>query len=164
MATAKQIAWRKKFAALSRAGKLNRKRNPAGARSEVRSPTSTRTGTKTSTEADTQGNITVTGGAGRGATTTVTVRGQPKGKSTRKRSPTCAPKKNPTTEKARIERVRMSNPSRFTEYKVQVRNTARAVWQTVVTTRSEKESRATAKMLHAAYPNRAYRVIDNTSD
>lgn len=61
------------------------KRNPSGNRSDVRSPTSTRTevrsptrtstdvrsptSTRTSTRALTSGNITVTGGAGAGATT-----------------------------------------------------------------------------------------------
>lgn len=56
-------------------------RSPTRTRTEVRSPTSTstdvRSPTSTSTETDayTAGNVTVTGGAGEGATTTVTIRG-----------------------------------------------------------------------------------------
>lgn len=61
--------------------------------------------------------------------------------------------------------VRKSNPiGQRVTYKVQARNAARSIWQTVVTTHSEKEARATAKMLHGAYPSRAYRVIDNSDD
>jgi hypothetical protein len=52
-------------------------RSPTSTRTEVRSPTSTEvrspTRTSTSTEAYTAGNVTVTGGAGAGATTSVTI-------------------------------------------------------------------------------------------
>lgn len=152
MATAKQIAWRKKFAAMSRAGVFA---NP-GARSEVRSPTSTRTGTKTSTEADTQGNITVTGGAGRGATTSVTVRGMSKGKSTRKRA---APRKNPGSRNSTAANVALAtNP--INVFKVQANS--RGTWTTIVRTAYEADAMRTARMLAAANPKTQYRVIDNT--
>lgn len=52
-------------------------RSPTSTSTEVRSPTSTstevRSPTSTSTDAYTQGNVTVTGGAGAGATTSVTI-------------------------------------------------------------------------------------------
>jgi hypothetical protein len=78
-----QLAARAKFVAMVRArgkGKKNsgRRRNVAGD-SSVKSPTRTSsdvrspTRTATSTEAQTSGNVTVTGGAGRGATTRVDI-------------------------------------------------------------------------------------------
>jgi hypothetical protein len=58
-------------------------RSPTSTSTEVRSPTSTstevRSPTSTSTDAYTQGNITVTGGAGAGAYTTVNVYRMPQG-------------------------------------------------------------------------------------
>jgi hypothetical protein len=76
-------------------------RSPTRTSSDVRSPTST----KTATKADTRGNITVTGGAGAGATTSVTIERKNAGSRSHRKTKKAAhkrmglsgkqPKKNP---------------------------------------------------------------------
>lgn len=95
MATAKQIAWRKKFAEMARSGKL------------AKAPA-------------------------------------------RKVAKKAARKANP---------VRASNPLPVL-YKVQSRSGDGRAWSTIIRTPSQSEAEKTARELHKAYPNRAYRVID----
>lgn len=99
MATAKQIAWRKKFAEMARSGKLSK---------------------------------------------------APARKSARKVAKKAARKSNP---------VRASNPLPVL-YKVQSRSGDGRAWSTIIRTPSQSEAEKTARELHKAYPNRAYRVID----
>ena len=96
MATAKQIAWRKKFAEMARSGKLAK---------------------------------------------------------AAKKVPRKAAKRAAPREK------RASNPLPIL-YKVQSRSADGRAWTTIIRTPSETEAVMTAKELHKAYPNRAYRVID----
>lgn len=97
MATAKQLAWRKKFAEMARNGKIGKSKKVAKR-------------------------------AAKKVTRTVSVE-------------------------------RMENPLPIL-YKVQSRSGDGRSWTTILRTPYEKDAVTTAKELHKANPNRAYRVID----
>lgn len=173
MATAKQIAWRKKFAAMSRAGVFA---NP-GARSEVRGMPKGE-----STRLRNPGQTTYRGHTFNQSNKTSATSGKllyevdgefKKSAATRPFLTSVAAVKKYINESYDYYDDRRVNPGARNstaanvalatnpiQYKVQSRTSASGSWTTIVRTRYEADAIKTAKALHAAYPNRSYRVID----